>query len=303
MVWMALWVVMATGPLASAQSVDDAQKKINEASRLYAEGDFNGALRQLQEAETLAAKMAPEALPSIRYNIARCLERLERWEEALEAYERYTQLPDDPQRKQRAYDAVQSLQSKVFATLSVACDPAGTLIEIQGITKGKEPCPLMRNDVAPGAYGLKATHPGYLPTTQLVELQAGTSRTLELALERDPEAAPLMVQAAADEEGFRFRPVPWATVGGGVAAIGAGIAFNVLAANNRSDAEELPPGPDRDALVSDFERDRALAISLYAVGGAAVVTGIVLFFVTGDDESDQALGPVRAGPGGLAVNF
>jgi len=298
-------LLLTTTPVAWAQqpSVSEGQERVNAAVELYTKGDYEGALRELRAAEAIAAEVNPEALPLIRFNIAKCLEALGRYQEALQAYEAYDKLPDDPRRKQRAFEAVKGLRKKVFGTLAVACDPAGSVVEIKGVTEGSPSCPWRSESVPPGSYALKVTHPGYLEEVRLVEVASGTAQSVQVALERDPSAGPVGVAGSAPREPFRLRAGPTILTAIGVGAIAAGVGFNVSAANNRDAAEDPLNFLERNELADAFERDRALAITSYAVGGAALITGVVWFIAGGGKNKGQGAKRIVPTANGLAVNF
>ncbi len=298
--------VVATGSArgeTSADPVSEAQRLVDRATSKYGDGDFEGALTALKKAEVLAAEHDPQALPSIRFNIARCYEQLERWPEALAAYESYNRLPDDPARKQRAYDAMEQLQGKVYASVTIACDPVGSSVQITGLTEGTPSCPYQNDQVPPGSYALKVTHPGYLESVQLIEVEAGAPQTIQVSLERDPQSV-VAGQVAAAAPQRRLRPLPWSLLGVGLVGLGVGVGFNVSAGNNRDLAEEEPPGSAQDQAVSDFERDRAVAIAGYAVGGASLVASVVLFVLQGGFKEVEAQpAAFRPTASGFSVSF
>jgi len=285
---------------AEANLVERAQAAIDHASRQYTRGDYAGALESLRTAERLAEKAEDPSLPSIRFNIARCLEKLERWEEALEAYRRYNDLPDASHRKERAFRAVEKLEGRVFATLSVACDPVGATVEARGLEDGTASCPYKSTRVPPGSYAIKVSHPGYLPTTELIDLEAGQPFALEVALVRDPDA---VLNAATAPPRRRFRPWPWAAVAASAASIGIGAGFTVGAINERDAAEQLPE-PEAQSQVDAFETKRNLSYVFYGLGGAFAATSAALFLFTGnDDDTDPQKTRLEVSSNGLRLRF
>jgi len=283
-----------------AETVADAQARVNAASQRFGAGDYEGALTELRVAEAIAAKVDRQALPGIRFNIARCLEELGRTEAAIEAYEAYNALPDASHRKRRAFQALERLRKQVYGTLTVVCDPQGSVIEIKGVTEGRPSCPWTNEAVQPGSYALTVNHPGYLESVRLVSVQAGRAETVQVALERDPDALQLLGSAPPPR---RVRPLPWVLVGVGTALTGAGVAFQFSAGSSRDEAEDTDPGSeDQLDAISAFERDRALALTSYGLAAGTLVAGIILFIVDGGKKDGRAQ-RTRITPGGLAVNF
>lgn len=287
---------------AESTLVERAQAEIDRASRQYRSGEYEAALGSLRRAETLAEKAEDPSLPSIRFNIARCLEKLERWDDALRAYRRYNELPDASHRKERAFEAIESLEKKVYATLAIACDPPGSSLEIPDVAEGSPSCPWRNTRMEPGSYSVKVSHPGYVSTTELIDLEAGQQMSLEVSLQRDPKSP---LSAATTPAARRFRPWPWVALAGGAAAAAVGVGFTAGALGERDAAEELPPGPERDEAVDAFETKRATAYVAFGVGGALVATGIVLFLLKNghDDEASKAPGAVALSGTGLQVRF
>lgn len=280
-------------PAASSESdratreelLEAAQAFVNQASQLYRQADYEGALSQLRQAAPLAEEANDPSLANIRFNIARCLEQLKRWPEAMTAYEAYNALPDEAHRKERAWAAVQGLKAKVYGTVSVSCFPAGARIDIPGVTtQGAQTCPWQSDEVRPGNYVVSVRNPGYDDFSREVIVVAGQAIHVEASLKAQPVSAP---QAAVGQVAPVDEPVnvwPWVTVGVGVAALAAGGVFHGLAVSDRGAAEDLPPTPERDDVIESFEGRRTLAFALYGAGGAISAAGVVLYFLMGADD-------------------
>lgn len=292
---------------ARAQPADDlarGQELVNRAARAYGAEEYERALELLREAEGIAAAAQDPSLPSIRFNIARCLEQLGRDEEALEAYRRYDALPDASHRKQKAYDAIKGLEQRLFAVLSVSCSPAGSAVEIAGLTPGAVPCPWQSAKVRPGAYAITVTAPGHSPASQSVQVEAGAARNVQITLE--PVAAPAVpapfVQAEPEEPGRPLSPLPFIGLGAGALVAGAGGVMTALAIERRDAVESTPPGDAQDDALGDFDTFRTLSYVLYGVGGALAAAGVVFFFVPVGEEDPEAA-RLEPGPAGFTVRF
>lgn len=297
-------------PPDRAELLAEAQRHVNEASRLYLEQDFEGALAALEKAEPLAEAAKDPSLANIRFNIARCYEQLERWPEALAAYEAYNALPDDAHRKERAWAATRKLREKVFATLSVSCFPAGASVRIAGVTNGEVGCPWQSKEVRPGNYVVEVGHPGYEAASREVLVVAGKAQNVKIELRAKPSASAAVTGAAPDLTATTVEPaaptpvLPWAVIGGGAAALVAGGVFHGLALNDKDEAEELPPSEDRDDVVESFELKRNLAFVGYGVGAAGVVAGVVLLLLDGGgDAPDPEAVRLEPRSNGLVVVF
>jgi len=79
----------------------------------------------------------------------------------------------------------------------------------------------------------------------------------------------------------------WSVAGAGVAALGAGVAFGVISSNANSAAQDAQF--QREAwLERDKAKKNALTANiLYGVGGAAVLTSVVLFYLEHRNETRE----------------
>ena len=288
-----------------AELLRRAQRFINTASRRYAAEDFEAALQALRQAEILAEQVKDPSLASVRFNIARCLERLGRDQAALKAYQRYELLPDAEHRKQKAFAAIRNLEKKVFAVLSIVCSPDGALIFIPGLTSGNLPCPWHNNRVQPGTYTIEFSAPNYETESRVVELSAGQARSVQVSLTRvaEPHAdisTSIEANASVKKRDLPIWPILALGAGAGVAGLGG--AFTALAANQRSTVETTPPGQTQDDALNSFRTFRTLSIALYSVGGALAAGGVVLFFVP-EKKDDPTTARLIPGPTGFTVHF
>lgn len=297
-----LWALAASS-VAHAQGEDTqaAQTLVNEAAQHFRAGEHEAALKALRTAAPLAERSQPTALPTIRFNIARCLEELERWEEALEAYEAYNALPDQQHRKQRAWAAMQALEKKVYGAVAVTCTPGGALARLVERAEDVRPCPARFEKVKVGPHTVRVEHPGAPPAEVEVTVEAGATATAQVALEA--EVAPPVLTPVTDGRVAPppSSPWPWVVIGSGVAVAGGGAVLTFLAMDARDEAEAVPPGTAQDDAVDLFEQRRTLSYVAYGVGGAAVVTGIVLLFVGGDDDPQASVAP--GGPLGVTLRW
>jgi hypothetical protein len=86
---------------------------------------------------------------------------------------------------------------------------------------------------------------------------------------------------------------------GGVLLLGGGVTFHVLALGAKDEAEKYAADDPRfDSHASDFRRDRALAIGLYAAAGVALAVSTYLFVRT---ERGPAVGAAPTRGGATAV--
>lgn len=301
-----------SAPSPPLPALEQAQSFVNEAAKAFAAKEFGRALTALRKAEAIAAEAQDPALARIRFNIARCFEELEQPRKAMEAYEIYLELPDDSHRKERAWEALRRIRSQVFGTLSVACAPPGSLVEIAGLIDGSQSCPWKSDRVQPGAYAVKISHPGYESTIETVDIEAGkpvnVSASLK-ALAPAPAPAPSVAGSPPPPPGRSVGPWPWLTMGAGLVVAASGGFFTQAAIEDRDEIEVLAPGPERDSVEDDFNFNRTLSYTMYGLGAALAVGGFVWWLIDFlDDEptietAAEDAPSVEANPFGLAVRF
>ncbi len=285
-------------PVERAALVAQAQLLVDRAGRAFSAKDYETALGALRNAEPLAEAAEDQSLPLIRFNIARCLEELGQLKQALAAYQRYNELPDESHRKQRAWEAMKALRERVYATLSIVCSPPGSLIEISGVTQGAVSCPWQSDQVLPGAYAVKISHPGYESKIETIDVSAGQPYTVQVTLKSlaPPPTAVEFVQTPPPNLW------PWMTMGAGLAISASGGFFTLSAIDNRRDAERLPPGAERDALQDDFEFNRTFSYVMYGTGTALIIGGFIWWLLDEPELASDGVG-IRPGPMGLEVQF
>lgn len=99
----------------------------------------------------------------------------------------------------------------------------------------------------------------------------------------------------------------WVLAGAGVAALGGGIAFAVLAADAADAVENSPqdtPWVEVQPHLDDFELYQPLEIGLLAGGSALAVAGLVLLLVDlgdGEVETETVVPVVSADALGLGM--
>ena len=99
--------------------------------------------------------------------------------------------------------------------------------------------------------------------------------------------------------------------GAGVVGIGTGVGLGLAAQSQFDEAkddghcnEELECNPTGFDLINSAQDKALLADISYGVGGALLITGVVLYF-TGPSEKASSEGTVRVtpGPGALGLGF
>lgn len=289
--WAALAVALAVSTAFAAEEPERpwargvAKDKQNQAIALFREG--NSALKESlfpKAAGTYREALAYWDHPAIHYNLALALVNLD---QPIEVHEHLTAalkfgaapLDDDKYQQAQRYLA---LIERQLTKLTVKCNFDGAIVKLDGRTIFTGPGKwdgLVRS----GQHSLSASKEGLLPDERSVTFGGGDSQAVEMRVYRTEELT---------EYKRAFSPViPWAVLGAGIAAAGAGVGMH-LGANGMFQQYDRGvtdcAGTTANAscmLTPALQEQRSSAaglqtgaMAMYAVGGAAVVTSIVLFY-------------------------
>jgi hypothetical protein len=199
---------------------EDTAARKAEAGRHLQRG--NAALNDGDPNEALDAyRAAYDAFPSpkIFFNMAEAHRELGELVEAANLYQRLmAELPPDSPLVQNAEEKLAELDHQL-GRISVWTIPEGARIEIAGREAGASPVQDLR--VLPGSVEVRATHET-VTKTELVEVEAGASRSIELDLiEVAPPPPPLEV---VEEDPITKKWWFWTVIGVGVLAVGTAAA-------------------------------------------------------------------------------
>lgn len=272
------------GDLATANALFD------EARRLSAEGQFAEACAKFEASMTLAPRLG------VQLNLADCYERVGRTASAWIAFGEAAALArrGTDQREVFARQRQDALVRRL-SRLGVALAGA----PVHGLTvrrdgRRMEPSSLgVDVPVDPGVHVVEVTAPGYLPwsTRVVVSGEGEVVRVMVPAPERSPPApSPAspspppasLTRATAEPPERRFTRATWTAAGVGVAGIGAGTALGLRARSQWQQARRDCDGSNNcsdaaDALIERSRRDGNIATLGFAIGGAALITGVVLY--------------------------
>ena len=266
----------------SPERQEQALRLFTEGNALFEDSRHAGALAKYRE----ALKVWDH--PAIRYNAAVALIHLD---QPLAAYEnlelalRHGEAAIGAENHQQALTYRKLLVGQL-AELKVACADRGADVTLDGQALFVAPGEASRR-LLPGTHQLVARKPGFLPETRAVSLLPGrpSVETLTLQEIRSPSTKTV-----------RRWPVwrPWAVVGGGAALALIGVPV-ILDARSNVDAYDrevtncanagilgCPPGKLPATAYDARDRGRVeniIALSLFAVGGAVVASGIALVVI------------------------
>ena len=283
-----------------AQAAPDASRD-GEARGLFQAGEqaFRGghyadALDYFKRAHALSGRAA------LLYNVGISADRLRRDDEAVEAFQRYL--------RESAPDALNraEVDSRLRALLDARAQRATVSTPPVATTPTTTPVTATAAAVTPATTTVTRPVAATTPTVAAVTPTVATSANVEPA-RLDATHGPTDTDApAADEQHGGGRLFTWLALGAGVAAGVGGAVVGLLV---QSDYDKLvtdcaAKGGCTQAEVDDASLGMRVTLTniLFAVGGAAALTGVVLFFVEGgDDGPEDVRVAAGVGLGGLVV--
>jgi hypothetical protein len=271
----------------------------------FAEARFAQALAKYREA------IRHWDHPAIRFNMAVCLIQLDLPIEAMNDLQRSLVFGEGPIGSVAYAEALtyRKLLDAQLAHLTIRSREPGTQITVDGKHPIIAPATL-DEFLLPGEHQVVATRAGFVTVTRTLVLGAGKQMSYEIpALEVKMTA---LVR--------RWPPwVPWLVLAGGGAMVGGGALSYAAASTNfasydRDVAARCPHGcdaveraafPDLARRRSRADTEQAIAFSLFAAGGVAVVTGVVGLVLNSPRmqvESIRSLPVVTPLPGGAVLS-
>ncbi|MDI1484321.1 hypothetical protein [Polyangium sp. y55x31] len=238
-------------------------------------------------------------------NLALCNEQLGRTATAWARYKEAATLAHatgDTDRLKIAEEFADKLAPKLSRLRIEADKPAAGLVikrngEPLGATLLGDPIP-----VDPGEHTIEATAPGFLPwSTKIVVGKDADQKTVSVpALVADPNAKPVeKVDAPPAASGAKgLRTAAFVAGGLGIAALGVGVVFGGLASSDVGKADPLCPekkcNAEGFALIEGAQTKAVVSTIGFAMGGAALASGVVLFFVSRAAAKEPGSEPPRA---------
>lgn len=214
--------------------------------------------------------------PAIHYNLALALMNLDQpieVHEHLVAALRYGPDPLESEKFEYARN-YKTLVEKQLAKVDITCNTPGTTVTMDGQTLFVAPG-RYSGLVRPGAHSIVATLQGYLPTDQSRTLLPGETTVLDMKM-------------FTSEDLVRYKrrwpaAMPWLVMGAGLAVAGGGAWVHMQARDDFSafqagiiECGGCVPVAELASRRSQGNLMQNAAIGGYAVGGAAVITGVVL---------------------------
>jgi hypothetical protein len=263
-----------------AQGVSEANQR--KALQLFSEG--NGMLKNSIFVE--AAKKYREALtywdhPAIHYNLVLALLNLDQPVEVhqnLLSAMKYGAAPLDSDKYEQA-GRYKMLVEKELARVEIRCDEAGAKVVLDGKPLFTAPG-TYQGYVRAGPHSIVATKDGFLPDEVSKSLPPAQLSSMDMKLFTEDDLTQYHRKFASW--------IPWVVVGAGVAIAGAGGGMHYAAISDfhsfddsikQCGAQGCIPTADVAGKRNTGNTLQTVAITSYAVGGAALVTGAVLVYV------------------------
>ncbi len=322
-------LALAASPRPARADQATAEALFKEGRRLFKEGKLDEACPKLAESQRL------DPSSGTLLNLAACHEEQGKlasaWAEFLAA-SRLARSRNEGVRAQEATRRASVLEPKLSTlTVRARADVPGLAVKRNG--ELVEAAQLgVRLPVDPGEYVITAEAPGRAAfrATVIVKPNADGASIEVPPLAAEPSAPPPPAAPAAltpatpapagapaaeaGGRGGRARPVLGYVAGGvGLAALGVGVTFGVMALSNYGAAEDACPGHDGCSPGAIDDRKAAgtqawVANAGIGVGLVGVALGGYLLFIAPPKKAGTAAAPPRAAvalsprPGGLALH-
>jgi tetratricopeptide (TPR) repeat protein len=308
-----LVAVLAAAPARGLAEppADQADALLDEAQRLYTtQADYDGALQKFRGSYELRPSWKALSGMALVY------QKQGRYVDAITAYERLlSEFGATLSESQLATvrKRIAELDKRV-AVVVVKITQDAALVTIDGQAIGRGPAEV-RVRLLPGPHTLVATLERHETITHQLEAQPGHELPIEVEL--PGERVRVVVEKHPIHYVQRFPTwVPWTTMAAGAAVALVGGGLHLAAASDYRDFDAAvakagrvgqPPATVDESAKRAGDRKQVAAISLYAVGGAALATGLVLLFVNRPRALEADAGPshlVFTGTGvSLALDF
>jgi hypothetical protein len=181
-------------------------------------------------------------------------------------------------------------------TLTVESTPAGAEVLVDGEPVGTTPLELQ---VAAGAHAIVLRLPGHVDEERRVVVEPGDTSSLELRL-----AAAAPADDGKPDRSALLRPLGWASLGVGVAALGSGIALLVLDENPVTFTRCSGIDVDVDGNCRFRHNTLAGGVVMTIVGVVGITAGALLVARTRKaGKSDERRARLRPTLRGFAIQF
>lgn len=307
--------VLFLGATVHAQPVSQADEAFQRGREALKVGQYVEACAAFEESQRLDPQLATQ------FNIALCDEQLGKLASALAIYKELAAKDDNPARKNKAIEMIPQLEGRV-ARLRIevaqtrgskdALVPAGLEVTVAGVqaTNFRD----MPIDL--GTSKVIASAPGYVPYTGEVTAKDEKQQVVvTITLDRDPDKSlpppppppEKRPPSAPESPGSPRKRIGVITMVTGGVVLAGGLTAGVLARSKWNDAKDICGGArcateadlDRAQPFVDDARTRGTLSTVLVIGGAALVAGgVVLYLTAPASERSVAVVPAASPSGG-----
>jgi tetratricopeptide (TPR) repeat protein len=273
---LAATLSMLIPSLTRAQEpIDMAKTHYASAVAYYGRGQYKEAVREFKAAYNLSKK------PDLLYNIAQCWERLGDLARSISYYRRYLTESPKAADTEKIKLRIESLARRLERTaIMLKGGPPGAVLFVDDKKVGILPMssPLK---VRPGTHKVEVRKKGFVSFRSTVAAAAGRTVVVNVDMANmEDRTGP----SARRPFWKRRRVWTWVTLGLGVAALAAGTGLGVAATDSADRAVSRLKSGDLDGYDKHKKAAKlraGLADGLFALGGAAVITSVILLFLEG----------------------
>jgi hypothetical protein len=322
--------ILIAGSVLSAGSAS-AQTDSAAARALFGEGrDLMEAERFEEACPKFEESLRLDHGMGTQFNLAHCWEKLGRSASAWALFldvAAAARAGNQPQREAAARERAKAIEPKLTRLRIAVPEPAADMkISRDGQDVGRAAWGTAM-PVDPGDHVIRVTAPGKEPWSQDIKIPA-TSRTFSVTVPALADAAPVKEAGAntetepandvvrtdtrppADNSNSNGQKLAALVVGGvGVAALATGTVFAIQSRNSNKEAlglclipsedgDTCPTVPEQtrhDQLVEDAKDERLIGFIGFGVGGAALITAVILY-VTASPDAGSAQAALSVTP-------
>lgn len=273
--WMILAATLAMpSPVRAQEPIDMAKTHYASAAAYYGRGQYKEAVREFKAAYTLSKK------PDLLYNIAQCWERLGDLARSISYYNRYLTESPNATDADKVKLRIGSLKKRLGRTaIALKSGTPGAEVFVDGRKIGTLPMSSPFK-VKPGTHKVEVRKRGFVSFRSTVAAAVGRIVRITVDMAKEGGAAP-----SAHRPFWKRRRVwTWVTLGLGAAFLAAGTGLGVAATDSADKANSRLKDGDLDGYNKHKKAARlraGLADGFFALGGAAVITSVILLFLEG----------------------
>lgn len=301
----------AAGVEESSQAVaadehrTQARTTYEQAVRAYNERRYKDAVDLFERANELSPN------PAFSFNVGMAYEDMGDAARALAYYRKYVrQAPNASDRAEvdmRIQRLEQGLMQKGVQQVTIMSTPQGATFAIDGKVMGVTP---WTGEIPPGYHKLSLQLRGFQDEERSFDLPPARSIDVPVTLTQAQETsiAPAVQQSPVSPRAVDERPVDtascsgvscvsvtsWTVTGGGIAALGVALGFELARARNVKNSKEDPVQVSAAKLLQQARDQQKWATAFALTGGALTIVGGALLFTdlysSGETEQSRLTG-------------